>query len=157
MRTIAVFKVKGEKGKLYPLLYDEMSGGTKRYESLLMPFLYVLKAGGVVLVDELETSLHPMLLYSLVRLFMSEKTNPKGAQLIFSTHMSSLFSASADPFGDEPLLRRDQFWFTEKMHDGSSTLYPLTRYQPQENEALERRYLAGRYGGIPLLPEGDLP
>ena len=97
-------------------------------------------------VDELETSLHPILVRELLKLLFNSTTNPKGAQVIFSTHNTVLLDSS--------LLRRDQVWFTEKTPEGATHLYPLTAYQPRKDEALAKGYLAGRYGAIPYLPNG---
>ena len=77
-------------------------------------------------------------------MFHSSTSNPKGAQIVFSTHDTSLL--------EESLFRRDQIWFTEKSRDQATKLYPLTDFSPRKKEALERGYLAGRYGAIPLFP-----
>jgi uncharacterized protein len=69
------------------------------------------------------------------------------AQLVFTTHDTSLLS--------EKLLRRDQVWFMEKDESRATRLYPLSDFSPRENEAVERGYLNGRYGGIPFLKELD--
>jgi hypothetical protein len=75
-----------------------------------------------------------------------DKNNPKGAQIVFTTHNPILL--------DSTLLRRDQIWFTEKSPAGATHLYPLTDYKPRKDEALAKGYLAGRYGAIPYLPDG---
>jgi AAA15 family ATPase/GTPase len=106
----------------------------------------MLDGGHTVFVDEIETSLHPVLVKELLRLVFSGTTNSKGAQVIFTTHTPVILDGS--------LIRRDQVWFTEKSSGGATHLYPLTDYQPRNDEALARGYLAGRYGAIPLLPEG---
>lgn len=95
------------------------------------------------LADELDASLHP----ALVRLFQSPETNPRRAQLVFNSHDASLLG---DTVGDR-LLGRDQIWLTEKRHDGSTRLYPLVDLAPRKQEAIGKRYLAGRYGGTPIL------
>jgi hypothetical protein len=82
-----------------------------------------------------------------VRLFQDSETNPKGAQLIFNSHEASLLGDS----GGERVLGRDQVWFTEKSHDGVSRLYALSGLSPRSDEAIGRRYLAGRYGATPIL------
>ena len=96
--------------------------------------------------DEIETSLHPVLVKELLKLVFSNQHNPKGAQVVFTTHNPMLL--------DSALLRRDQVWFTEKSPNGATQLYPLTDYQPRKDEALAKGYIAGRYGAIPFLPEG---
>ena len=99
-----------------------------------------------LVVDELDTSLHSLLVRRLVQLFHDPTTNPTGAQLVFTTHDTSLLSADG-------LLRRDQVWFVEKNGDQASNLYALAEFSPRKNEALERGYLTGRYGGLPFLQE----
>ena len=123
-------------------LADE-SDGTQRLFSLGGPWLDTLDSGYTLFVDELDSSLHPHLSRRLVELFHRPEENPKGAQLIFTTHDTSLLEAS--------LLRRDQVWFTEKDAGGVSRLYPLTDYHPRKEEALRSGYLAGRYGAVPIL------
>jgi len=106
-----------------------------------------LETGGVLLVDELESSLHPHLASKIVDLFNCPMTNQGNAQLVFSTHDTNLLGNTAG----EPSLRRDQVWLTEKDKSGATTLYPLTNYKPRNVENLERGYLQGRYGAIPFL------
>ena len=122
---------------------DQESDGTLAYLSILASTLTRLGAGGLVLVDELDRSLHPILARSLVQLFDSKESNPKSAQLIFNTHDTNLLSGG--------LLRRDQIWFTAKDRKGASHLYPLTDFKPRKGENLENGYLQGRYGAIPFL------
>jgi hypothetical protein len=126
-----------------PFTENNESGGTNAYLRVLGPVLKALNDGALICVDELDGSLHPLLASQLVRLFNDPSTNPKGAQLIFNTHDTTLLSRAN--------LRRDQIWFTEKGEDGSSHLYPLTDFKPRQNENLENGYLQGRYGAIPFL------
>lgn len=106
-----------------------------------------LRAGNTLLVDELEASLHPKLAIEIIKQFNNPKTNPKNAQLIFTTHDTNLLGNDAG----EPVLRRDQVWLTEKGKEGATTLYPLTDFKPRKAENVERGYLQGRYGAIPYL------
>jgi AAA15 family ATPase/GTPase len=106
-----------------------------------------LNSGGLMVVDELEASLHPLLGLAIIGLFNSPKTNSRHAQILFTTHDTNLLGNTLG----EPLLRRDQIWFTEKEKDGATRLYPLTDYKPRKSENLERGYLQGRYGAIPYL------
>jgi AAA15 family ATPase/GTPase len=130
-----------------PLRQGQESKGTIAFLSLLAPVLRALFDGGVVCVDELDESLHPLLAIEVIRVFSDPKRRPRGAQLIFNTHDTNLLSA----------LRRDQIWFTEKARDGASQLYPLTDFKPRREENLENGYLQGRYGAIPFLnPDGFL-
>ena len=122
-------------------LADE-SGGTRNLLFLTGPILDILNKKLTLVVDELDTSLHTLLVQALVRLF--HRTDTGGAQLIFTTHDTSLL----DAYG---LFRRDQIWFVEKRLDQSSSLYPLLDFSPRKNEALERGYLQGRYGALPFL------
>ena len=129
------------------LSLDEESQGTRMLFRMARPILEVLHSGGRLVVDELESSLHPNLGLSIVEMFNCPKTNPNNAQIIFSTHDTNLLGTT---LGEAP-LRRDQIWFTEKDADGASRLYPLTDYRPRKVENLERGYLQGRYGAIPFL------
>ena len=130
---------------------DEESHGTMVWFGLAGPVVHALASGSVLLVDEIEAGLHPALVRQLVRLFQDPETNPAGAQLIFNSHEASLLGDSAE----ERVLGRDQVWFTEKSHDGASRLYPLADLNPRIDEAIGRRYLAGRYGAIPILADED--
>lgn len=131
-----------------PLPWDSESAGTHRLFGLAGPWLNILSNGYTVFVDELETSMHPLMVRELLRLFFSERENPKGAQILFTTHNPLLLDAT--------LLRRDQVWFTDKDADGEAHLYPLTDYQPRKGESLVRGYMSGRYGAVPFVPEGLL-
>lgn len=123
------------------------SQGTVVWLGLIGTVVSALASGGVLLADELDASLHPSLVAELVRLFQSQETNPHRAQLIFNAHDPTLLR---DTDGVR-ILGRDQTWFTEKLEDGSTRLYPLTDFKPRKGEAVGRRYLAGRYGGMPIL------
>jgi predicted ATPase len=130
---------------------DEESHGTMVWFGLAGPVVHALASGSVLLVDEIEAGLHPALVRQLVRLFQDSETNPIGAQLIFNSHEASLLGDS----GEERVLGRDQVWFTEKSHDGASRLYALSDLSPRIDEAIGRRYLAGRYGATPILADKD--
>ena len=132
-----------ENGKAVFDLNDE-SSGTRNLLFLTGPVLDILNKGLTLVIDELDTSLHTLLVRELVRLFHRPEVNTGGAQLIFTTHDTSLL----DAYG---LFRRDQVWFVEKKKDQSSGLYSLVEFSPRKNEALERGYLQGRYGSVPLL------
>jgi hypothetical protein len=126
-----------------PFAAGQESSGTLAYLALLGPVVNLLKNGGMLWVDELDTSLHPLMAVQIIRLFSNSATNPRSAQLIFNTHDTNLLSS-----GD---LRRDQIWFTEKDSTGCSHLYPLTDFKPRRQENLENGYLQGRYGAIPFI------
>lgn len=124
---------------------DDESTGTRSLLFLTGPVLDILEKGRTLVVDELDTSLHPLLVRRLVELFQNNRTNPKNAQLIFSTHDTSLLNAQ--------LFRRDQIWFVEKDKTQASTLYPLSDFSPRKNEAIGQGYLMGRYGALPFFDE----
>jgi AAA15 family ATPase/GTPase len=147
-KSISVaFSHTSEGGSVKMDYKNEESNGTKRFFSMLGSWLDVLENGYTVLVDELETCLHPKLVIEIIKLF-SSKLNTKGAQLIFTTHNPLLL--------DETLLRRDQIWFTDT-EQGATRLYPLSDYSPRKGEALVKGYMNGRYGGIPFIPDGLIP
>lgn len=123
---------------------NEESDGTRTLFTLAGPWLDVIKNERVLVVDELDSSLHPLLVHYLIKALHMSKSH---AQLIFTTHDSTLLS--------QKLLRRDQVWFTEKDEKNSTKLFPLSDFSPRENEAIEKGYLVGRYGGIPFLKDLD--
>ncbi len=123
---------------------SEESDGTLALFAFAGPWLDVIENERVLVVDELDTSLHPLLVHHLVKRLHHEGTK---AQLIFTTHDTTLLS--------QKLLRNDQVWFMEKDDKGASRLYPLSDFSPRDNEAIERGYLNGRYGGIPFLKDLD--
>ena len=127
-------------------VFDSMdeSSGTRVLLTLAGPVLEILRKGLTLIIDELDTSMHTLLVRELVRLFHRPEINTGGAQLIFTTHDTSLLDAP-------DLFRRDQVWFVEKNRDQTSTLVSLSDFSPRKNEALERGYLIGRYGGVPFL------
>jgi uncharacterized protein len=126
----------------------EESQGTRRLFGLAAPVLDVLREGRVLVIDELDSSLHALMVRRLIAMFHSPEINKKGAQLVFTTHDTSLLDLS--------IFRRDQIWFTEKDTNQATRLYPLSDFSPRKHEALERGYLSGRYGAVPFfshLPE----
>ncbi len=124
--------------------FEDESDGTQKLFALAGPLFEILQRGQVLIIDELDRSLHELLVRHFVRLFHDPEINTKGAQLIFTSHDSSLLEGN--------LLRRDQVWFVEKGNDLASYLTPLTEYSARKDEALDRGYRAGRYGAIPVLP-----
>ncbi|WP_047550079.1 AAA family ATPase [Methylotenera sp. G11] len=144
---IPQFVHKTDKGVASFELHEE-SEGTQRLYALAAPILDVLEHGRILIVDELDSSLHPLLVRQLIRLFNSLATNPNGAQLLFTTHDTSLL--------DKSLFRRDQIWFTEKNRDQATCLYPLLDFSPRETEAWEKGYLIGRYGAVPFFDVPDV-
>lgn len=137
---------QGADGELEMAAEDE-SFGTLVWFGLVGPVLKAIADGAVLLADELDSSLHPALVAQLVRLFQSAETNPRRAQLIFNAHDSTLLGDTVA----EQIIGRDQIWFTEKREDGSTRMYALADLAPRKEEAIGRRYLAGRYGATPIL------
>ena len=127
-----------------PLDFDLESRGTQRLAALAIPVLNAVAAGHLVVVDELDASLHHRLTAALVRLFKSA-TNCRGAQLVTAVHDTSLLR-------DE--LELDDVWLAEKNRDGVSRFTPLTDYRIRSREDLEQVYRDGRIGGAPVI--GDL-
>ncbi len=128
------------------------SQGTQKFFNLIGLVLWHLDNGGILIADELDTKLHPLLTQRIVQLFNSPVTNHQNAQFVFATHDTNLLSAG--------LFRRDQIWFTEKDNTGATQLYALTDYKPggktvRNDEQLEKNYITGKYGGIPYLGNFD--
>ena len=122
------------------------SEGTIKYFSLAYPIIDALDNGKRVVIDELDSRLHPLLVKRIVALFNDARTNPKGAQLLFTAHDTYLLSAG--------LFRRDQVWFTQKDNFGATELYSLAEYKVRSTSPFERDYLLGKYGATPLI--GDM-
>lgn len=124
---------------------DDESHGTRRLFALGGAWLQSLQEGFILVVDELDDSLHPMMVQALIRMFHNPEINQRNAQLIFNTHDTTLLDAT--------LLRRDQIWFVEKDNGGASHLYALLDFSPRKDKALAKGYLQGRYGAIPFIGE----
>ena len=122
------------------------SEGTIKYFSLAYPIIDALDNGKRIVIDELDSKLHPLLVKKIVALFNDAQTNPKGAQLLFTAHDTFLLSAG--------LFRRDQVWFTQKDNFGATELFSLAEYKVRSTSPFERDYLLGKYGATPIF--GDL-
>lgn len=122
------------------------SEGTKAALAFFSVALRSLSSGATTVIDELDSSLHPTLLRDFVSLFADPDTNPKGAQLIFSTHDVTLMTRTSPM---EEVLERDQVWFVEKDSEGASQLIAAMEYSPRANENLGRNYLNGVYVPLP--------
>jgi AAA15 family ATPase/GTPase len=125
---------------------DDESDGTKKFFALAGPILYVLENGCTLIADELGMRLHPLLTRALIGLFHTKETNPLGAQLLFTSHDSSLLEEPA-------IFRRDQVWMTEKDETGATSLSSLWDYRVRKGENMMRAYLAGRYGAVPFVED----
>jgi hypothetical protein len=133
-------------GQEVPFDLAEESAGTQTWFALIGPTLSALRDGRVLLFDEIDASLHPRLSARLLELFQDRETNPRGAQLIFTTHDASLLSH----------LNRDEVWLTEKGDSGATTLTALAEYggeKVRRSVNLERAYLQGRFGAVPELDQ----
>lgn len=138
---------EGNEVKLinFPFKKNE-SEGTIKYFSLAYPIIDALDNGKRLIIDEFDSKMHPLLTCRIIALFNSKETNPKNAQLIFTTHDTNLLSAS--------IFRRDQIWFTQKDRFGATELYSLAEYKVRNDASFEKDYLSGKYGAIPIM--GDL-
>jgi uncharacterized protein len=119
------------------------STGTQMLFGMIGPLLDAIEKGKVLVVDDVDSSLHPMVTRFIVGLFHDPAVSKSDAQLWMTTHDTSLLNAD--------VMRRDQFWFVDKDARQASVLVPLTDFSPRKNEALERGYLRGRYGGLPFI------
>jgi uncharacterized protein len=141
---VPIFQHTTPKGSAQLELHEE-SHGTQRLFGLAAPVLDILTRGSVMIVDELDSSLHTLLVRRLISMFHNPELNRNGAQLIFSTHDTSLL--------DHTLFRRDQIWFVEKNNNQATKLFPFTDLSIRKHEAWERGYLMGRYGAVPFFSE----
>ena len=106
-----------------------------------------MKRGAVLVVDEIEASMHPLLTRHLIEMMQNQTINQNHAQLVFTTHDTCLL--------DLKLLRRDQIWFAEKDEKNMQTdIYALTEFSPRKEENISKGYLQGRYGAIPFIGGG---
>ncbi|MBO0932694.1 AAA family ATPase [Fibrella aquatilis] len=128
------------KGDIVDFSLDEESDGTNRLLDFIPAFYAAIHAQNVILIDEIDQSIHPTLLKKLVRKFADDPTT-KG-QLIFTTHESNLL--------DQDIFRRDEIWFAEK-HEGATKLYPLSDFDIRFDLDIRKGYLNGRFGAIPFL------
>lgn len=127
--------------------FKEESLGTQRLFSVCSNLFLVLEFGTPMTVDEFGSNFHPKISRQLIRIFQNPKTNPNGAQLIFTSHDNTLWRGN--------LLRRDQIWLTEKQRNGSTLLFPLSDYKVRNDMAIDKAYLDGRFGAVPVLPDAE--
>jgi hypothetical protein len=136
-------------GGSVPLDFTAESSGTRTWFQLIGPLLMALKEGSVLLFDELDASLHPTLSQQVISLFQDRATNPRDAQLVFTTHDTSLLSH----------LNRDEVWLTEKSDDGATRLGALAEFAGERVRTsvnLEKAYLHGRFGALPDTDRTEL-
>lgn len=134
---------KNKVGEVEFSLFQHESDGTQKLFNIIGPIIHTLMEGNVLLIDEFNTRLHPLLTRKIIEIFNSKTGNPNNAQLIFTTHDTNLL--------DREIFRRDQIYFTEKDAYGESHLYSLIEYKPRNDEAYEKNYINGKYGAIPFL------
>ena len=130
-------------GKTYHLQLSDESSGTQRIFNVAPLIIMTLKNGGVLVIDELNNYLHPLLVKHIVGLFGNPQINTKQAQLIFTTHETSIMTTD--------FIRRDQIWFCDKSTEQATVLYSAQEFSPRKTDNLEKAYLSGRYGAIPIL------
>lgn len=156
IRLVGVEEFLEQEGSQRRLFFDhggtdlgiqDESDGTRAWIALLSSALVALDAGRTLVVDEIDSSLHPRLVARLIELFRDDRTNAKGGQLIFTTHDATLLGTS---FG-RPVLGRDEVWFVQKDETGATSIYPLSDFHPRKGENAERRYLGGSYGAVPAV------
>jgi AAA15 family ATPase/GTPase len=136
----------GHRTKSGSDIYFELgmeSRGTQRLLSLMAGVFAALDAGSSLFVDEIDSSLHTLLVEKIFALFGSKASNTKGAQLIATTHDTNLLRSGT--------VRRDQVWFTEKDRHGATVLYPLSDIKTRNSDNIERGYLQGRFGAVPFV------
>jgi len=143
-----VYDPKGEKiAKVAWLMDSNESEGTQKLFALSAPIIDALEHGKTLVIDELDSKLHPVMMRFILNLFNSAEKNPKNAQLIFNTHDVNLLS--------KRFFRRDQIWFTEKDEYGATNLYSLADFKDLteeeiDNETFKKDYFQGRYGAVPF-------
>lgn len=144
---VIIYRKTYENGKELGIeefdLRQQESDGTKKLFALAGSLVQSLETGKTIVVDELESKLHPLVTKEIVKLFNSNISNKKNAQLIFTTHDTNLLQGNH--------FRRDQIWFTEKDKYGSSHLYSLLEYKPRKDASFQKDYINGRYGAIPYI------
>ena len=164
VETMELIDYKGIELKIFHNKYDQKgdvadiiswnkdekeSEGTKKIIDLSGPLFDVLLKGKIVIVDELDAKLHPLITMQVIKLFNSPESNPNNAQLLFATHDTNLLSTD--------VFRRDQVWFTEKDNTEQTDLYSLNDFifadgtKVRKDANLEKNYIAGRYGAIPYI------
>ncbi|APU17551.1 MULTISPECIES: AAA family ATPase [Actinoalloteichus] len=141
------FRHHADSADISVLGFHQESSGTRIWLAVLPLLIKTLRHGLTLVLDEIDSSMHPALSGAIVTAFKDPEINRSGAQLVFSTHDVSLLSGLLDG----GLLARDEVWFTEKDRAGATSLYPLSDFHPRQGENLERGYLQGRYGAVPFI------
>ncbi len=134
------------------LFYHE-SKGTQKFFHLIGPILQTIKNNGILFIDEIESSLHPLLTRVIIETFTNNTDRNNHSQAVFTTHDTSHLDGS--------LFRRDEIWFSDKDFQGGTVLFSLAQYkQPQgkvrNDEVFRKNYLNGKYGAIPIINSESL-
>ncbi|MBO4913318.1 MAG: ATP-binding protein [Butyrivibrio sp.] len=134
---------------VYTLALAEESQGTQMLFNFSPLLKRVLDEGKTIVIDEVDKSLHPAVVKFIIDLFRNEEINKKGAQLIVTTHDTSLLSLN--------IFRRDQIYLVQKdKKTAESIMYSLDNYSVRKGENIEKGYLLGRYGAVPDIQTGDI-
>lgn len=151
LRDVIAFQHRAEDGKTFELPLSWESSGTITWLTTAWHALDALRQGSLLLIDELDASLHPDLARYVVSLFLSPELNPHGAQLVFTSHDVSLL-------GNAPtrLLEPHHIWFVEKDAEGRSEMFSQADFDNRPGNNSERRYLAGKFGAVPDIDDGLL-
>lgn len=137
-------KTSSGKSELFSLELSDESDGTRKLMSIAPAIESVLNNGGILLVDELDKELHPILVAYIVSKFQNKQSNPNGAQMVFTTHDTDLMN--------EEIMRKDQLYFVDKDNNsGVSELYSISEFATRTSENIRKGYLAGKYGATPDL------
>jgi hypothetical protein len=130
---------------LVPMWLDSVfeAAGTQRLIGLFGPLLQAAENGKLLLIDEFDASLHPLVARFLIRLINDPGVSSKGAQLLLTSHNTTLM--------DLEILRRDEIWLVQLDAKHASSLLPLLRSSPRKHELIAKNYLKGRYGAVPLI------
>lgn len=135
-----------QPGQVIPLELSEESDGTRRLLHLIPALYHFQTSGGIFFVDEIDRSMHPMLVWKFLDFFLKSCKGAQG-QLIVTTHESNLL--------DLDLLRRDEIWFAEKDQSGATRLYSLADFKVRKDLEIRKHYLQGRFGAVPFLGNLD--
>ena len=145
LKAISIHQGEGESGepRMYSMELTDESDGTRKLMALAPAIESVLFKGGLLLVDDIEKELHPALVEFIVAKFQSKKTNPNGAQIVFTTHNTELLNME--------LLQKDQLYFVDKNGEGMSELYSISNFSAHTTENIRKEYLLGEYGATPNI------
>jgi AAA15 family ATPase/GTPase len=140
---------KDKDGELKDIDFKKESGGTRKVFSFIYDVMEALDKGKLLVADELDAKLHPLLLQNVISWFTEKKYNKNGAQLLFTSHDITTMC--------KEVFRRDEIWFAALNADDESFLYSLADFKkeggkkPRKDETYSKQYLEGRYGADPYL------